>query len=253
MTFASIGQKATALAKRVPSEGGTRPGKTDVAMSHQHSSEIAAWLSKHTPADMDRAAESRALSHGVGLEVRYEGRYPSGPNGERLPSYTVAVGCDVSGSNEQRLAAFADLEKFQAPADIRTIEGWLAELSVLTAGKGVDGISAELLVTAYSSRLSRYPADVVKYALIEKSWKWFPTWAELEKVCDSKAGPRRHMIAALMQPAPDPEPKRRPPTQEEKDRIAALIAEKFPNVPQSWRDAAEREVTRGNCFKEDEE
>jgi hypothetical protein len=185
-------------------------------------------------------AESRALSHGVALKVRYEGRYPSGENGESLPSYVVAVGCDAAGGD--RAAALADLTKFQTPAPVERIEGWLAELSVLTAGRGVDGISAELLVTAYSSRLGRYPADVARYALLEHRWKWFPAWAELERVCEARAAPRAHMIAALSRPEKPAAPERRLPTQEEKDRIAALVAEKFPRAPQAWRDRAVEEV-----------
>lgn len=216
----------------------------------QSSSKIAAWLSQQKPGDMDKAAASRARSHGVDLEVRYEGRYPRGENGEILPSYTVAVGCDIRGGKAAREAALADLVKFQEPPAVRQIEDWLAELSVLTAGRGADGIAAELLLTAYAARLGRYPADVVRHVLLVRPWKWFPTWAELEKVCEAMAGPRRHMIAALNQPEPDPEPTRRAPTQGERDRIAALIAEQFPNVPQAWRDRAEADVTKGDCIKE---
>ena len=197
---------------------------------------------------MDRAAESRALSHGVTLEVKYESRFPSGPNGERMPSYQVAVSCKAHGSADQRLAAKADLEKFLTPAPVRTIEIWLAELSVITAGRGPDGINAELMVTAYSSRLSKFPADVVHTAILETSWKWFPTWAELEKVCKTLTAPRNHMIHVLSMPEPDEEPERRPATQDEKDRIAALIAEQFPNVSSEWREAGLREALRGDCM-----
>lgn len=194
--------------------------------------QIAKWLSSHSTADMDKAAVLRASSHGVSLNVKTEGRYPSGPNGERLPCYFVAVCCEIMGNDAQRKAALADLEKFQTPPSVCDIEKWVAELSVLTAGKGVIGFDADLLISAYSSRLREYPADVVRQSLLGKTWKWFPTWDELKKVCDSLASPRRHMIAALMRPAPDLEPKRRAPTRDEQERIAALIAEKFPNVAQ---------------------
>jgi len=249
MTFTTIGE--ISQKQNAQLVDGQQHGETGSAIKPHDSSEIAAWLSKQAPVDMDKAAELRAQSHGVSLAVRYEGRYPRGENGEILPSYTVAVGCGVSGDDTQRQAALADLTKFQTPAPIRQIEQWLAELSVLTVGRGADGIAAELQLTAYSSRLAQYPADVARHALLKQSWKWFPSWSELEKVCNAKAGPRRHMIAALSQPAPDPEPTRRPPTQDEKDRIAALIAEQFPNVPQSWRDRAAEEATKGNCIAED--
>ena len=167
-----------------------------------------------------------------------------------MPSYQVATGCDIHGTDEQRQAALVDLRNFMTPAPVRQIEGWLAELSVITAGRGKDGIEAELLVNAYSARLSEYPADVVSYALLKQSWKWFPTWAELEQICKAKTGPRAQMIAALQRPAPEPEPVRRAATQEEKDSMAALIAEKFPNVPQAWRDKAQAEITAGECMVE---
>lgn len=202
---------------------------------------------------MDKAAVSRAQSHGVGLAVKFEGRYPTGQNGEYLPSYQVATACAIEGTDEQRQAALADVVKFMTPAPVRNIEEWIAELSVITAGRGKEGFDAELLLNAYSARLSEFPADVVRYALLKHSWKWFPTWAELETVCKAKTGPRKHMIAALSQPAPDPEPKRRPPTQDEKDRIAALIAEQFPNVPQGWRDRATAEATKGDCMTDEPE
>ena len=227
---------------------GTQVG--EAGLQTRSSSEIAEWLAGHKPEDLDRAAVSRAQLLGVDLEVKLEGRYPVGQNGERLPGYTVAVACAVTGSDENRAAALRTLENFQTPASVVQIENWLAELSVLTAGRGPDGISAELLVTAFSSRLSQYPADVVRHALLRESWKWFPSWAELERVCEAKSGPRRQMIAALAKPAPEPETERRPPTQEERDRIAALIAEKFPNAPQAWRDSAAQEATSGKCIAE---
>lgn len=252
MTSTPIGETARTLAEKNPLADGSKRGKTDVEIRRPASSEIAEWLQRHSPADMDKAAVSRAQSHGVSLEIKYEGRYPSGPNGEYLPSYQVAVGCSIFGSQEARDAALADLRKFQTPAPVRQIEMWLAELSVLTAGRGTDGLEAELQLTAYSSRLAEFPADVVRYALLKHTWKWFPSWGELEKVCATKAAPRKHMIAALSMPEPDPEPVRRAATQEEKDRIAALVAEQFPNVPSGWREKAVEIVTAGNCIKEAE-
>lgn len=197
---------------------------------------------------MDKAAVSRASQHNVGLMVRYEGRYPSGPNGESLPSYQVAVDCHVEGSEDDRRAALADLRNFDTPAPIREIEAWLAELSVISASRQREGMESALMLEAYASRLATYPADVVRYALLTKSWKWWPTWDELKSVCDAKAGPRRHMIAALQKPAPDPEPQRRAATQAERDRIQALVDEMFPNKSPEMRKAAVDEAMKGDCM-----
>ena len=122
-------------------------------------------------------------------------------------------------------------------------------MSVITAGRGPDGISAELLVTAYSSRLKAYPADVVRWALLTKTWKWFPTWDELDAVCKAKASPRRQMIAALSKPFSEQEPEFVAPTDEEKKRMADLIAEKFPGASKQWQDAALREMEKPDYLK----
>lgn len=249
MTFTSIGRNALTLAEEKPKGDGSRRGEIGFARPPRNSGEIALWLADHSPKDMDAAAVSRALSHGVNLSVRYEGRYPSGPNGERLPSYQVAVGCDAHGGD--RAAALADLVNFQTPAPAREIEKWLAELSVISAGKGREGFDAELAVTSYTSRLSEFPADVVRWALLEKTWKWFPAWEELEKQCRAKASPRRQMIAILSQPEPEPEQERRPMTEEERERARALIAEKFPSVNQGMRARALAEATKGDCMTQD--
>lgn len=200
---------------------------------------------------MDVAAVSRASSHGVGLEVRVESRYPVGANGERMGSYEVAVGCRINGTTESRNNALADLLNFQTPASTRQIEDWLAELSVISASRSREEMESALMISAYASRLGEYPADVVRNALLIKSWKWWPTWDELRSYCEAKAGPRRHMIAALQNPEKPAEPERRPATDEEKARIQALIDEMFPNRSPEMRKAAVDEAMKGNCIQED--
>lgn len=251
MTFTPIGQTARMQAAGNLHEAGGKHGATGSVSKPQSSSEIAAWLAKQRPADMDKAAVSRASQHNVGLMVRYEGRYPTGPNGEYMPSYQVAVSCECNGTSQDREAALADLTKFETAAPIRAIEAWLAELSVISASRQREGIESALMLEAYASRLTAYPADVVREALLVKSWKWWPTWDELRTYCEAKAGPRRHMIAALQQPEPDAEPVRRAATQEERDRVQALVDEMFPNRSPEMRKAAVNEAMKGNCMTGD--
>jgi hypothetical protein len=196
---------------------------------------------------MDKAAVSRASQHGVGLQVKYEGRYPTGPNGERLGFYTVATGCEVSPDGNHS-AALADLKKFMTPAPIREIEGWLAILSVTVAKRKDDEFAEELRLTTYASRLSRYPADVVR-EVTHATYTFWPTWAEMEKRCESMTSPRRHMIAALERGPDKPESARRPPTQEERDRIQAMVDELFPGESPADRMRAVTEALKGNCMK----
>ena len=248
--FTRIGQTAATVTRKSPPEAGSSAGQTAVAVSPD-ATRVAAWLARHSVADMDKAAVLRASSLGVGLEVRYEGRYPSGPNGERLPSYQVAVSCDIHGNKEAREAALTDLLNFQTPAPQRAIEEWLAELSVTTASRQKDGMEQALALGVYSSRLGRYPADVVKEALLVKRWKWWPTWDELEGYCEAKASPRRHMIAALQKPPHDPAANRRPPTQEERDRVQAMVDEMFPSQSADDRKLAVDIALEGNCMMDD--
>lgn len=251
MTFTPIGQTARMQAGKSPLADGGKLGATGAVTSPRSSEEIAAWLATQRPADMDKAAVSRASSHNVGLMVRYEGRYPTGPNGEYVQSYQVAVSCECHGTNQNRDAALVDLMKFETAAPIRAIEAWLAELSVTSASRQREGIESALMLEAYASRLTAYPADVVRDALLVKPWKWWPTWDELRTYCEANAGPRRHMIAALQQPEPDREPVRRPATQEERDRVQALVDEMFPSRSPEMRKAAVDEAMKGNCMTGD--
>lgn len=139
---------------------------------------------------MDKLAVSRASQHGVGLRVKYEGRFPEGK-----PSYTVAVWCEVSqGGNHA--AALADLRNLMTPAPLRDIEGWLAALSVTVAKRKEDAFTEELRLTTYAARLARYPADVAREVAGE-TYAYWPTWEEMEKRCKALTGPRLQMIAAL--------------------------------------------------------
>lgn len=178
--------------------------------------------------------------------MRTEWRFPSGPNGERMPSYQVAVGCEVDGENRE--AALADLRKFMTPAPKREIEAWLAELSVLVAKRPSDEFEESLRIEAYAARLSGYPADVARAALLGRTWKFWPTWDELEKVCHSLESPRRVMIRALERGPEPKEPKRRPPSAAEMARVQAMVDEMFPAVSKGWRDEAVKQAMAGDCM-----
>lgn len=247
-----IASATTTILSKAASETGTPHGGHGLA-TRESSTAIAAWLADKRPSDMDKAALSRASSHGVGLRVKYEGRYPTGPNGEHLPSYQIAVSCEVNGDDDAIQNAFDDLRNFMTPAPRRQIEEWIARLSVVSAKRRDDEFSEELRIEEYTSRLSRYPADVVRTVLLELTHKFFPSWDELHRRCEALTSPRRHMIAALER-GPEPQPKpRREATQEEKDRIQAMINEMFPAISKEMRTAAVNEALKGKCMRDDAE
>ena len=212
------------------------------------SSKVAAWLAKQAPADMDAAAVSRASSHGVTLKVKLDGGAVYDANGNMIDYRTYAVGAVANGTEAAKKAALADLRNFMLPAPVRQIEFWLAELSVIVARRADDEFGEELRITAYSSRLSRYPADIARHALLGIPHKFWPAWSELEAICNKLASHRQQMIAALERPPAPPEPERRPPTQAERDRIQALIDEMFPGQSQEDRTRAVDIALQGNCM-----
>ena len=245
-----ISSAATIAQSKAASETGTQPGGRGLA-TPASSEQIAAWLAGKKPSDMDSAAVLRASSHGVKLRVKSSGYAVYDDRGNVVDFVTHAVGCDVHGTPEARQKALADLRNFMTPAPKRAIEQWLAELSVIVVRKGDDEFGDSLRLTAYASRLSAYPADVVKAAVLGWKGKFWPSWVELEKACDAMTSHRRAMIAALEAGPPPPEPTYRAPTQEERDRIQAMVNEMFPEISSEWRAAAVDEALKGECMREE--
>lgn len=188
-----IGSVTTIFPKAQLSKIGTQLGEHGSAMPEDL--RAAVWLARHTPAEVDEAAVSRASSLGVGLKVLFDHRFPKVDRGNPLPVISVVRGCEVTGANRDE--ACAALRKFETPAPSRQIEAWLAELSVITAKRADDDFSEALRIAAYTARLSKYPADVAHAALLGHSWKFWPTWAEVQEICESLSAPRRAMILAL--------------------------------------------------------
>lgn len=122
------------------------------------------------------------------LRVRTEGRFPKDG-----ASYTILI-VETTGPLTEELTE--TLSAFLCPVPADVIEKWLAELSVLSPKRAQDDFTMELMMTAYTSRLRQYPADIVRYALLDHAWRFFPSWAELREVCDRLAQPRNALLAA---------------------------------------------------------
>ena len=249
--FTPIGRIAETQAHESHSLVGNSAGPGGSVASLPDTARVAAWLARQETVDVDKVAVSRARQHGVGLVVRYEGRYPSDKDGNPLPSYTLAVGCSIAVDEPEKLAfAIADMRNFMTPSPVRQVEAWLAELSVIVAKRQDDDLNETLRLEAYASRLSRYPADVVRSVLLGRTYKFWPTWQELEIECEKLIAPRKNMLLALQNwKEPKHEPERRSATEEEKARVAALVAEMFPGVSQEWRDAAVADAMSGRCME----
>ena len=171
-------------------------------------SRAAAWLVRQRPVDVDKAALSRASSLNAGLAVRMI---------EGLP-----IKVSVAGDAQSRRDAVNALAGFVTPAPKNQIEEWIAELSVITRRRQDDDITENLRLSAYSSRLADYPADVAREALLKHKWLFFPAWAELQEVCEKLAAPRRAMIWHLQNApqAQEPDPREIPSAERRAEMVA---------------------------------
>jgi hypothetical protein len=116
----------------------------------------------------------------------------------------------------------ADLEKMKTPAPKSEIEVWLAELSVIVRRRPDDEFAENLRIAAYASRLAQFPADVARAALLTHTWEFWPSWAELQKVCAALVAPRDAIISAVSRFKPQEEEPRELPSLE---RRAEMVAE----------------------------
>lgn len=244
-----IGSATTTTLNKAVSGIGTPHGGRG-AVTQYDTEKAAAWLAGQEPETVDRAAALRASSLGADLRVITSGHATYDANGNQVGFVTYARGCEVSGDQESRDLALADLLKFCTPAPTRAVEEWLAELSVIVVRRGDDEFGDELRLTAYVSRLQRYPADVVRKALLEHGWKFWPAWSELQGVCERLYSARKHMIAALKAGPKAREPEWRQATEDEKARAQELVDRLFPNVSAEMRKAAVDEAMKGYCMKD---
>ncbi len=191
-----INSVITTLHAEQRSKTGTPHGERGLA-TPASSQEVAAWLATRSPADVDQAAVLRASRLGVELAVKCDYRFPKDERGNSLPVVRIVKGCDVIGTPEARAEAIAALEKLETPADARGVEAWLAELSVIVAKRQDDEFTESLRLEAYASRLRQYSADVARAAVLDHPWKFWPSWAELEALCNQLVAPRKAMLAAM--------------------------------------------------------
>ena len=120
---------------------GTRDGGRGLATPEDL--QMAGWLSRRSPAEVEEVARSRASQHNVALRTRTEWRYP-----QDRPSYEVLVQCHADGTQEDLAAFAADVARLLTPAPIREIEGWLAELSVIVARRPQEALDEAVRLTA---------------------------------------------------------------------------------------------------------
>jgi hypothetical protein len=116
-------------------------------------------------------------------------------DGARLSEVGITVGTTPAEIDSAR----ANLSALLQPASIDMASKKLMELRAVTVHRARDGIDVELMATAYTQRLARYPADVVAAAC--DAWadreEFWPSWAELKAECDKRMRGRLALKRAL--------------------------------------------------------
>lgn len=195
MSFAAIGQIVATQKRASPQPDGAQLGATGASAPALRSDAptVAVALTRMGPVKAEDALASRLLSLGVKCSVKPM-HCLAMPDGEAAPPGTMGSihsravtslllhpDADVEAV---RADALEQLRLFSTPAPANVIEGWLAELSVIVIKRADDDFAEGMRVAAYAGRLGRYPADVVRIALLEHHWRFWPAWSELAAVLD---------------------------------------------------------------------
>lgn len=145
-------------------------------------------------------------------------------------------GCDVGGYSLRAAPPEGDVEAAVAiviealqpcPRELALAE--LTRLRSLTISRAGSDADLKLALAAYTEECAVYPADAV--VAVCRSWanteRWWPSWAELRERLERIVAPRRKLSEALRTGYREPEtsPDWIAPTDEEKARVDALLAE----------------------------
>lgn len=197
-----INSETTTSQKATSTAIGTRHGEHGLGTPEN----IIRWLVQRKPSEVDQVLQSQASSLNVALRVGFDSRQTRDAAGN-VTTHFFASGGTAYGQIEDLNDVADKITAALQPADPNRIEGWLAELSVIVARRKDDEFGETLRIEAYAARLKAYPADVVRSALLDHTWRFWPSWAELADVCDAMVQTRRTMLSlihrALVPKTPD--------------------------------------------------
>lgn len=186
---------------------------------------IADWLSIQTPDTVSRHIESRAKAKGLKIDIDHRFEYPDGRKSRKIPHCVRVVG------NMQNAPAMAhEVEKLMSPADKKTIKKWLVMLDAISAKPKDSEATTDIALEAYAQHLLAYPADIAKHVLINMTWKFFPTWADLKEEADALVSERRMIIHQLKNTKQETKQPEKQKTKEEKKAEFMAIDEILKNA-----------------------
>lgn len=178
---------------------GAGTGKATAPVRFQEAPAVAARLAEATPAEARNAVSASLKRCGVNASVAI------------LMGGRVAVKLTpVDGIPPDFSKAAAQAEMLLACPSEDAVKEWLAELDAMTAKKSGSEFDGALTLKAYARRLAGFPADLVRFELLEQRRKWFPTLAEIEDAIEPETIRRRALADKLAdlaaRPKAQPEP-----------------------------------------------
>lgn len=185
----------TTSPKELPSRTGTLAGEHGLATPGNTAPSVR--LAASSPRQVNNSLASLAQQCGVEMRVSKDmkAKYQDGAFiGYEATGRTVAT---VSGSPESIAAMRDRMEGAFAPPAEDQLEVWLAELDMIAPRRASSTNDDDLRMQAYINRLAGYPADVAREALLARSWRFFPSWFELQEVCEELTAHRRAVRAEL--------------------------------------------------------
>ena len=100
-------------------------------------------------------------------------------------------------TNEQISKARSAIEKYKTPLQEQEIVKLIARLQIICPEKEKNEYDKKARTAVWVEELSKYPADVVTYAL-KMRYKWFPALSEVLDNCDNEVAYRNLLERGIM-------------------------------------------------------
>ena len=166
---------------------------TNQITPHQETQDsIPQWLAAKAPIETDKKSLSQILSQeNLEISSRHVDIASKGK------TYSVLEIKAQPNANLEK--ARKRLMQLFTPATESMIAEWMVRLEArgLAVKKSFDEMN-ELKIEEYHKELSKFPADVVKQAMLETNWqKWFPSTDDIKAVCSPLVSYRDSIIKSI--------------------------------------------------------
>ena len=172
------------------------PAPTGTKVSLRGASKISASTAPQELAKINTAALMKAVMALLPPQLELRPVWRPAESDWDLPLAFKAV-----GTENEKSVALGVLSSTMKPLPVKEISRELTILNALTKRRKEDQGDMKLMIAAYVEKLLPYPGEAVVHVLRkwpETQWgKWWPSWAELYALLESRVAERRLMLEAL--------------------------------------------------------